>query len=284
MKKKIISLSGLIIIVLSVIFIFYFWKDQHDKVKGLTLYGNVDIRQVDLGFRVFGKVTDLLFDEGDEVLPGQLMATLDKIPYEETVNQAKAKVVSAGAAFHDAEEKLQKREVVAPSAISKETYDSALFNRNMAKGSFEEANAALESQLTDYKDTELYCPTKGTILSRIREPGSVVQPGEPIFTLSIESPIWIRAYVSEPNLGKIYPGMPAEITTDTKNTPIYKGHIGFISPVAEFTPKTVETLDLRTDLVYRLRIIVDNPDYKVLRQGMPVTVKLYPKNNDEKKS
>ncbi|MAW82513.1 MAG: secretion protein HlyD, partial [Parvularcula sp.] len=54
---------------------------------------------------------------------------------------------------------------------------------------------------------------------------------------------------------------------------VYKGQVGFISPVAEFTPKTVETRELRTALVYRLRIIVDNPDGG-LRQGMPVTVTL----------
>jgi HlyD family secretion protein len=111
------------------------------------------------------------------------------------------------------------------------------------------------------------------ILTRIREPGSVINAGEPVYTLSIDSPVWVRTYVSEPNLGKIYPGMQAEVYTDTKTNPTYYGHIGFISPVAEFTPKTVETTELRSDLVYRLRVIVDNPD-RGLRQGMPVTIRL----------
>ena len=84
---------------------------------------------------------------------------------------------------------------------------------------------------------------------------------------------WLAAFVSERDLGRIYPGMPAEVHTDTPGGKIYKGQIGFISPVAEFTPKTVETTQLRTDLVYRLRIIVENPD-RFLKQGMPVTVKL----------
>ena len=95
----------------------------------------------------------------------------------------------------------------------------------------------------------------------------------PFNTLSLISPIWIRAYVNEAQLGDIYPNMPADIYTDRRDGKVYHGHIGFISPVAEFTPKTVETTNLRTDLVYRLRIIADNPD-EGLRQGMPVTVKL----------
>jgi HlyD family secretion protein len=101
----------------------------------------------------------------------------------------------------------------------------------------------------------------------------VVNFGDPVYTLSILSPVWVRAYVSEPELGLIYPGMAAEVYTDTHGGPVYTGHIGFISPVAEFTPKTVETTKLRTDLVYRLRVYADNPD-QGLRQGMPVTVKL----------
>ena len=92
--------------------------------------------------------------------------------------------------------------------------------------------------------------------------------------------MWIRAFVSEEGLGLIYPGMPAEIYTDSRKDYAYQGHIGFISPVAEFTPKTVETTQLRTDLVYRLRIIVDNPDWG-LRQGMPVTIKLSLRDHKE---
>ena len=119
--------------------------------------------------------------------------------------------------------------------------------------------------------------TDGIILTRIREPGTVVNPSDPVYTLSVISPVWIRAYVNEPELSMIYYGMPAEIYTDTQEGadagPIYTGQVGFISPVAEFTPKTVETTKLRTDLVYRIRVYADNPD-QYLKQGMPVTVKV----------
>ena len=83
----------------------------------------------------------------------------------------------------------------------------------------------------------------------------------------------MRTYVNERDLGRIHPDMPAQVRTDSAPDKVYHGKIGFISPTAEFTPKTVETRELRTDLVYRLRVVVDNPDGG-LRQGMPVTVTL----------
>ena len=176
-------------------------------------------------------------------------------------------------AYKKAKAQFNKRFKTNPNAISQEDYDDAYFNLEEMKASVEQARATLDRANTNLGDTKLFSPTYGSILTRIREPGSVLNPGEPVFTVSIKSPVWIRAYISEPDLGKIYFGMPAEVITDTKGLKTYRGHIGFISPVAEFTPKTVESLDLRTDLVYRLRVIVEDPN-RELKQGMPVTVKL----------
>ena len=91
-----------------------------------------------------------------------------------------------------------------------------------------------------------------------------------MYSLSLRDPLYVRAYVSEPDLGRIAPGAKVQLRTDSSSR-IYHGQIGFISPRAEFTPKTVETADLRTDLVYRLRVVVTDADL-ALRQGMPVTV------------
>jgi HlyD family secretion protein len=135
------------------------------------------------------------------------------------------------------------------------------------------AEARLASAETNLADTAIAAPADGVILTRIQEPGAIVAAGAPVYTLSLRNPVWVRAYVREPDLGRVHPGMRALVTTDTAPQHPYHGHIGFISPVAEFTPKTVETTALRTDLVYRLRVIVDDPD-ESLRQGMPVTVTL----------
>ena len=93
-----------------------------------------------------------------------------------------------------------------------------------------------------------------------------------VYSLSLRDPLYVRAYVSEPDLGRIAPGSPVRVYSDSSNR-VYRGQIGFISPRAEFTPKTVETTDLRTDLVYRLRVVIADAD-EGLRQGMPVTVEV----------
>lgn len=253
---------------------YYPWikKDQEGSV--LTLYGNVDIRQVDLGFRVSGRVMTMSFQEGDLVKGGVLMALLDKQPYEDKVKEAAAHVDSVTASLKNAGQLVERRhQLVGTGGISDQEYDDAVSSRSVFEANLKEAQAALGVSKTNLEDTELYAPADGTILTRIREPGTVVREADPIYTLSLLSPVWVRAFVSEKQLGLIHPGMEAEVYTDTPGAKPYRGHIGFISPVAEFTPKTVETTQLRTDLVYRLRIIADNPDHG-LRQGMPVTVKL----------
>ncbi|HSG64095.1 MAG TPA: HlyD family efflux transporter periplasmic adaptor subunit, partial [Gammaproteobacteria bacterium] len=132
------------------------------------------------------------------------------------------------------------------------------------------ATAQRDQAQTQLDDTELFAPSAGTLIARVREPGSMLSQGMPVYALSLRDPVYVRAYVSEPDLGRIAPGTAVTITTDS-SAGIYEGQIGFISPRAEFTPKTVQTTDLRTDLVYRLRIVVPGTAEE-LRQGMPVTI------------
>jgi HlyD family secretion protein len=109
------------------------------------------------------------------------------------------------------------------------------------------------------------------VTSRVREPGAIVSPNDVVYVVALTGSVWVRAYVSETDLGKLHPGTEVAVQSDAAPGHVYRGHVGFISPTAEFTPKSVETPELRTALVYRLRVIVDTPD-PGLRQGMPVTV------------
>lgn len=283
MRRPILLLTILLLLILLTLGLYLVWHSRI-KEKDLILYGNVDVRQVDLGFRVSGRVIEMPYQEGDLVSAGTLMGVLDKQPYSDQVKQAIATLESIKTNLMNAEKVLSRRYgLVDSGSVSKEDYDNALASRDSLNANLKQAEAALGVSMTQLSDTEVYAPNHGTVLTRIREPGSVVKEGDPIYTLSLTSPVWIRAFVAEPQLGEIFPGMRAEVYTDTLNGKVYQGHVGFISPVAEFTPKTVETTQLRTDLVYRLRIIADNPD-EGLRQGMPVTVKLHRKSSDPQES
>jgi len=323
--KKIIPL----VIVLLGVVVGLGWcyhKYYHGKATALALYGNVDIREVTLGFRVPGKLAKLVYDEGDKVKAGEVIASLDAEPYRNQVANATAQVESLRARLKLREtgnrpeevaqarslvrereataanaERLFKRseEMLAIKGVSIQDRDNAAASHEeaearlksarehlglmeagfrvediaQAKADLAQAEAALATANLQVKDTVLTAPSDGVILTRAQEAGAILQVGSAVFTLSLLDPVWVRAYVHEPDLGRIHPGMKVEIRTDSRPDKPYTGQIGFISPRAEFTPKTVETTELRTALVYRLRIVVANPD-EGLRQGMPVTVTL----------
>lgn len=274
MKRR-STVTIIIVILLCVIAtLLYFHFRPKQNPNELTLYGNVDVRQVDIGFRVNGRVNKLLFEEGDKVPTGTLMATLDKAPYDSQVKEAIANRDAIKANYDNAVKLLKRRqELIGIGGVSQEDLDNATASRDQLRANLLQAEAAIVVAQDNLSYTDTFAPTDGIILTRIREPGSVVLESEPVYTLSVSSPIWIRAFVDEPDLGRVHYGMKASVYTDVKGSRVYEGKIGFISPVAEFTPKTVQTTELRTDLVYRLRIYVDNPNQELL-QGMPVTVKI----------
>lgn len=275
MKKSRVILLSLTLLVGVGAGAFFFWeKKEEQKKPHITLYGNVDIRQVNLGFRVFGRVKTLNFEEGDRITEGQTVAILDKVPYQNKVDSARADLAQKKTAYRNAMHTSErKKKLLSSKFASLEDYENAQAATDEAFSEIQSAEAALETTLTELKDTEIFAPASGKILSRVTEPGSIVNAGDTVYILSLDEPMWARAYISEEDLGRVSLGMKAQIFTDARPQSPYDGQVGFISPVAEFTPKNVETPELRTKLVYRVRVIVTNPD-EYLRQGMPVTVQL----------
>lgn len=321
MKKPVVALLVLLVVAAAV----GGWMWYHSRQDGaLTLYGNVDIRTVNLSFRVGGRLAALDVDEGDAVQPGQKLGEIDKAPYENALRQAQANVLAAQAKydlitagyrdeeiaqavaavnqaraaydyaqnFYQRQQGLWKNRVISANDLenARSSRDQAQAtlksaqdklsqyragNRpqeiEQARASLEQAQAALAQAQLDLHDTTLLSPSAGTILTRAVEPGTMLNAGSTVFTLSLTRPVWVRAYIDERNLQRAQPGQQVLLYTDGRPDKPYHGKIGFVSPTAEFTPKTVETPDLRTDLVYRLRIIVTDADND-LRQGMPVTV------------
>jgi HlyD family secretion protein len=278
MKRILLFLAiGLLIALFVLLGVYYFVKNK-EPATHITLYGNVDVRQVDIAFRVSGKVDTLHFQEGDLVKKGDLMAFLETTPYDSQLAEAQARVEAIRPQFENAQLLLKRRqELIGVGGVSQEDLDDATANYERLQADLAQAEAQLQVAQDQLSYTQAYAPNEGILLTRIREPGSVVKEAEPVYTLSLTDPVWIRAFVSEPQLGQVFYGMEAEVSTDIKGGKVYKGRVGFISPISEFTPKTVETTQLRTDLVYRLRIYIDKPD-PCLKQGMPVTVKLKLRN------
>ena len=294
----------------------------------LTLYGNVDIREVTVGFRVAGRLALLDVDEGDVVRSGQELARLDVTPLQLEVNEARANAVALGkrmsllqsgyraeeiaqararlaesrAVLTNAEQMLTRQEQLrGTGAVAQRVYDDALAGRDEARARLRAAEETLAEQQNGYRrqeiaegvanharavaaaaeaeqrleDAVLNAPADGVVLTRAVESGAILAAGAPVFTISLREPVWARIYVSEPDLGRVTPGHEVLLYTDSRPNHAYHGRIGFVSPNAEFTPKSVETPELRTALVYRARGIETDPD-AALRQGMPDTVRLAP--------
>jgi HlyD family secretion protein len=134
------------------------------------------------------------------------------------------------------------------------------------------ARAELDLLQRQLKDAELLSPADAVVRNRLMEPGEFATPQRPVFSLAITSPKWVRAYASEVALGHLKIGLPAQVTVDSFPDAPLSGSLGFISSVAEFTPKTVQTEELRTSLVYEVRVFVEDPENR-LRFGMPATVR-----------
>ena len=298
------------------------WQSD-GETEDRRLYGNVDIRELELAFRVTGRISEMHFEEGDAVKAGDLVASLDGQPFldalaineasvleaqarlealrngsrQQEIDQARAVVREAQAAAKKADQDYERQATLKPSGVSSQRQvDAAAAARNQARARLaasretlalliegpraediaaaEAAVVAAQARLaqaqTQLDDTRLFAASDGTVMTRAREPGAMLAAGQPLYALSLDNPVYVRAYVDGPNLGDVVPGTAVDIRTDS-TTQVYRGQVGFVSPRAEFTPKTVETPELRTDLVYRLRIVVENPD-NALRQGMPVTV------------
>ncbi|HUX83442.1 MAG TPA: efflux RND transporter periplasmic adaptor subunit [Halothiobacillus sp.] len=148
----------------------------------------------------------------------------------------------------------------------KEDIDQARANLAAAEAQVGAARIALS-------DTILKAPSRGIIQNRILEPGDMASPAQPVLTLALTDPHWARVYVDEQDLGRIQEGMVATLSSDSFPGKHFRGWVGYISPSAEFTPKTVESPTVRTDLVYQVRVYTCDPEAN-LRLGMPVTVSI----------
>ena len=218
----------------------------------------------------------------------------------EEIIEAQARVRAAEASMKDAAQKQVRAQALAKDEyVSQQQLDDAQTAVDMARANLEavqqsaalavlgprkEDIAAAQAKLSsdesalklaqqELTDSKLYAPADGIIQNRILEPGDMASPQSPVYTLALSNPVWVRAYVPEPDLGKISEGLAAKVTTDSFPGKVYEGWVGYISPSSEFTPKQVETTDLRTRLVYQVRIYVKNPQNE-LRLGMPATVQI----------
>ena len=386
MKKRLRIIIPVAAVILAIVVYHGFMKSDGPE-EIIQLSGNIDVTQVDLAFKISGRLKSRLVDEGDTVTRDQPLAVLDETDQRlevekaqaeasyaqavlaeleagsrpEEISRAEAAVEQAQFAFDElqsgsrsqeiaeAEADLKRaqageraanselalaksdferyRAVFADGGISQQTFDTYKTRLESAKsaaaaaksqrqaasqrlslrreGSREErirqARSALAQAEANYalvktgprqeaidqarakkdaalavldvarqrlSDTQLTCPFDGVALSTSAEPGSYLTPGGTVLTVADIKNAWVRAFISETDLGRIRLGQDAEVSVDAYPERTWKGRVSYISSAAEFTPRAVQTFKERTNLVYRIKIQLDNPD-GALKPGMP---------------
>ncbi len=313
-----------VIAILGIALLMWWTGRQSTAHQTLTLYGNIDLREIQLAFDEPARIVGMEVQAGDPVRKGQIVARLDARRYTAKLAQAKATLAASQAVLKRLLAGTRPQEITRLQALvaaakarlvwRRSTYRRlnkllrqyavSAQSRDQAHSALQAARAQLRADLATLdlaragprhetitaararvavakagldlaaqalQDTALKAPAQGVIRNRILEPGDMASPSQPVYSLALTDPLWVRAYVDEPDLGRIRPGLLATVHSDSFPGQRFRGWIGYISPSAEFTPKSVQTAQVRTELVYQVRIYVCNPEGR-LRLGMPVSV------------
>jgi len=320
MKIKWIFLL-LILGIIGIAALFLFKQSEKMKMKKLLVYGNIEATEVDISFKIPGRVIRRAVDEGDLVKKGNVIAELENEDLKRQAEETRASVRVAEAKLREALAGSRSQEIKqAWASVEKARSDrdqlkseyeraEALFkdgviptqSRDQAFTAYQMAGAAYKEAMEQYdlvkegprkedidalrasfeeakafltlRDVQLgyatvTSPVSGVVLVKNIEPGEIVSAGTPVVTVADLNDVWLKAYISETDLGRVKYNQKVKVKTDTYPDKNYLGRISFISSEAEFTPKNIQTHEERVKLVYRIKVTLENPEME-LKPGMP---------------
>jgi HlyD family secretion protein len=344
MPKRTVVIAMLAIATITAVLVWQRNRAPQDPKGNLRVSGTIETTQVEMAFKIAGRLAERLVDEGQTVAAGDVVARLEsgdqllrlrqaeaEVRYArarlqelkngsrpEELDEARAGLVKARAAAQSASSRLKlAREdlrrytsLLADKVISQRDFETMQTTYETAQSAHTEATAQvqlaqarldlvtagpraevieqasaslssaeqkLELARQQLADTVLSAPMQGTVLSKSAEPGTYLNPGTPVLTLGDLDHVWLRAYIAEPDLGRIRLMQPAAVYTDSHPETASPGQLVFIAEEAEFTPKAVRTYEERVKLVYRIKIALANPQH-ALKPGMPAdaVIELFP--------
>jgi HlyD family secretion protein len=258
----------------------------------LTVAGTIEIRQVQLASLAAGRLQRLDHDEGDTVRAGDTVAVLEQPGLAELIDQREAQagaarlrtaeVVAAAADSARAANDLARAERLrAADIISQQQYDQVrsaaaaaaarLQAVRAAPRESEAARAAAAATRAIHDELTLVAPGDGIVLTRYAEPGEAVGVGTPILSIGLVREPWVRAYVGQPFIARVRVGQDVAIRVDGYPDTAFAGRVIEIAPRAEFTPRVALTERERADLVFAIRVAIDDAGGR-LKAGMPVEV------------
>jgi HlyD family secretion protein len=288
LKKKSLVLVLVVIVVAAAAFVGYqYWKAQQFALpKGIASgNGQIEAKLVDITTKDALRIKEVLADEGDLVEPGQVLVRMDTATLNAQVAQAQANVASAKEKLAVAEASIvqcksqldlakiqaeRSRQLLAEHADSQDNYDvrktavetdaaslaQAQSQLDAAKADLVAAEANVEVLKSQIDDATLTAPVRGRVLYRLAEPGEVVGAGGKVLTLVNLQDVYMEIYLPAEQAIRTKLGTEARLTVDVLPGRAGAGHVSFVSPEAQFTPKQVETRSEREKLMFRVKIKV----------------------------
>ncbi len=276
-------------------------KENKTDVSGS---GTMEATEVMVSSKSAGTIVKLAVHEGDRVGKGEVLALIDseKVVLQEKqllagIEELRLNTINARRGADLAKESLenvnkkyqrvhalwqagsatqQQYEDVDNGLKAAQTqYDNALTSLLALQAKQAQLQAQLGLVRSQLSDTRVLSPIDGTVVETFVEEGELARPAGPVANLADLQHMWVKIYITEKELGQIRLDGPARLFISSRPEQAFPGRITWISPKAEFTPKNVQTKEARADLVYAVKISVDNPD-GVLKIGMPVDITIAP--------
>ncbi len=274
MKRRIVFVAIIAMLLLGGVLLVQYLQGSRENGSALLLSGTVEVTEVYVGFKMPGKISALLVDEGQRVTKGERIAVLENAEYRNTVDEGRAAVAKAEAEFAKARKDFERYGALSrEGVITSQQMDSATRAYDVARSQLERARAALRVAEARLADTVAVSPLSGVVLVRYSEPGETVAAGVAVYSIGDMDDPWVKVYVNETKLGLVKLGQKAQVFVDTFPGVSYPGRVTYIASEAEFTPKNVQTREERVKLVFGTKVSVTNRDDE-LKPGMPADVKI----------
>jgi len=285
-KKRWLVLSAVVIIVLAAGYAVWWFNFRIPPLEGFALgNGRLEATEVDIATKFPGRVKEILFDEGDTVESGQIVAHMDTSSLEAQLAEAQASVVStekqrnnamAIVAQRESEcdlarknlsraKKLYEKGIISSQKLDQEiaAYDVSKSRCDAAKANVANAEAAIEATIaqterikSDINDSVLKSPISGRVQYRLAEPGEVLASGGKLLAIIDLTDVYMTVFLSSKDAGRLAMGAQARIIFDAAPEYAIPARVFFISSKAQFTPKEVETINERQKLVFRVKVRV----------------------------
>ena len=276
MKKEDLR-KNIIIIIIAGCVIYFGGQYTLNFINRDKIYasGTIEAVETDVASKVPGRVVSFLFDEGDNVQKGSVIASLESSELYASFKQTVAVERSAQIRYENAKRNYTRAKALRrKNMISAQEYDAVTSNYEAAEAELNRSSASRAVAEISFGEANIKAPISGTILSKAVEVGDLLSPYSTVVSMADLSKLEMMLYVSEAKYGRIAIGDVVDVMVDSFPREKFSGKVVYISDKAEFTPKNIQTKEERVTQVFGIKIDIPNPENK-LKPGMPADAVIY---------